>query len=85
MLVTIINSELYIIIPLSAKQPGVVSSARKPCLTGSVRKLKNIAADLHNFILKWERLNDEGFSIASQIVNLEISKRYVYDAFSLMK
>ncbi|XP_023654834.1 cyclin-dependent kinase 2-interacting protein isoform X1 [Paramormyrops kingsleyae] len=58
-----------------AKQPGVVSSARKPCLTGSVRKLKNIAADLHNFIFKWERLNDEGFSIASQIVNLEISKR----------
>ncbi|XP_048830922.1 cyclin-dependent kinase 2-interacting protein isoform X2 [Brienomyrus brachyistius] len=60
---------------METKQQGVVSSARKPCLSGSVRKLKNIAADLHNFILKWERLNDEGFSIASQIVNLEISKR----------
>lgn len=47
---------------------------KKGNLTGSARKLKDNAADWHNLILKWERLNDEGSTTATQIVNLVLSK-----------
>ncbi|XP_052000910.1 cyclin-dependent kinase 2-interacting protein-like isoform X2 [Xyrauchen texanus] len=48
---------------------------RKGNLAGSARKLKDNAADWHNFIQKWERLNDEGAAIATSIVNLGLSKK----------
>ncbi|XP_018976167.1 cyclin-dependent kinase 2-interacting protein-like [Cyprinus carpio] len=48
---------------------------KKGNLTGSARKLKDDAADWHNLILKWERLNDEGSTIATKIVNLGLSKK----------
>ncbi|KAL2098972.1 hypothetical protein ACEWY4_005452 [Coilia grayii] len=51
-----------------------VTPGRKGNLTGSARKLKDNAADWHNFILKWERLNDEGSAHATKIVNLVLSK-----------
>ncbi|XP_036398879.1 cyclin-dependent kinase 2-interacting protein [Megalops cyprinoides] len=57
--------------------PGVSTPSRKPVLTGSARKIKDNAADWHNFILKWERLNDDGYTIANQIVNLTLSKASV--------
>ncbi|XP_067098799.1 cyclin-dependent kinase 2-interacting protein [Osmerus mordax] len=47
---------------------------RKTAVTGSARKLKDNAADWHNLILKWDKLNDEGSTIANKIVNLGISK-----------
>ncbi|XP_058255303.1 cyclin-dependent kinase 2-interacting protein-like [Hemibagrus wyckioides] len=47
---------------------------RKGNLTGSARKVKDNAADWHNLILKWERLSDEGSSIATKIVNFRLSK-----------
>uniref|UniRef100_A0A8C1XMW4 Cyclin-dependent kinase 2 interacting protein n=1 Tax=Cyprinus carpio TaxID=7962 RepID=A0A8C1XMW4_CYPCA len=46
---------------------------KKGNLTGSARKLKDDAADWHNLILKWERLNDEGSTIATKIVNLGLN------------
>ncbi|XP_062378604.1 cyclin-dependent kinase 2-interacting protein isoform X2 [Sardina pilchardus] len=51
-----------------------LTPGRKGNLTGSARKLKDNAADWHNFILKWERLNDEGSATATKIVNLVLSK-----------
>ncbi|XP_030643290.1 cyclin-dependent kinase 2-interacting protein [Chanos chanos] len=50
------------------------SSARKGNLTGSARKLSDNAADWHNLTLKWERLNDEGSTVATKIVNLRLAK-----------
>ncbi|XP_043119735.1 cyclin-dependent kinase 2-interacting protein-like [Puntigrus tetrazona] len=47
---------------------------KKGNLTGSARKLKDNAADWHNLILKWERLNEEGSTTATKIVNLGLSK-----------
>lgn len=61
---------LYGFIMSEATTPG-----RKGNLTGSARKLKDDAADWHNLILKWERLNDEGSTIATKIVNLGLSKK----------
>ncbi|XP_043118741.1 cyclin-dependent kinase 2-interacting protein isoform X2 [Puntigrus tetrazona] len=48
---------------------------KKGNLTGSARKLKDNAADWHNLILKWERLNEEGSTTATKIVNLGLSKK----------
>ncbi|XP_069063407.1 cyclin-dependent kinase 2-interacting protein [Pleurodeles waltl] len=42
-------------------------------VSGSARKVKDNAADWHNFVLKWEKLNDIGFNAANKIVNLKIS------------
>lgn len=51
------------------------TTPQKGNLTGSGRKLKDDAADWHNLILKWERLNDEGSTIATKIVNLGLNKK----------
>ncbi|KAI1895015.1 hypothetical protein AGOR_G00101920 [Albula goreensis] len=59
---------------MEAKSPGMPTSGRKSAVSGSGRKLKDNAADWHNYILKWEKLNDEGSTIANQIVNLRLSK-----------
>jgi len=37
-------------------------------LTGSSRKLKDNAADWHNLMLRWEKLNDQGATAADAIV-----------------
>lgn len=42
-------------------------------LTGSARKIKDNAADFHNVILRWDRLNDEGFTVATRISNIRSS------------
>ncbi|XP_063039789.1 cyclin-dependent kinase 2-interacting protein-like [Engraulis encrasicolus] len=60
-----------------------VTPGRKGNLTGSARKLKDNAADWHNFSLKWERLNDEGSAHATKIVNLVLTKEPVKET-SLM-
>ncbi|KAM9465990.1 cyclin-dependent kinase 2-interacting protein [Clarias gariepinus] len=58
---------------------------RKGNLTGSARKLKDNAADWHNFIQKWERLSDEGSTIATKIVNFKLSKESVKEQEVVME
>ncbi|XP_013929006.1 PREDICTED: cyclin-dependent kinase 2-interacting protein [Thamnophis sirtalis] len=47
------------------------STPRTPVLSISARKIKDNAADWHNLVMKWETLNDNGFSIATKIVNIK--------------
>ncbi|KAK3505805.1 hypothetical protein QTP70_019713, partial [Hemibagrus guttatus] len=58
---------------------------RKGNLTGSARKVKDNAADWHNLILKWERLSDEGSTIATKIVNFRLSKESVKEPEVMME
>ncbi|XP_048047427.1 cyclin-dependent kinase 2-interacting protein [Megalobrama amblycephala] len=58
---------------------------KKGNLTGSARKIKDNAADWHNLILKWERLNDEGSTIATKIVNLGLNKKSNTESDILME
>ncbi|XP_067681624.1 cyclin-dependent kinase 2-interacting protein-like [Haliotis asinina] len=43
-------------------------------LTGILRKVKDTAADVHNQLLKWKKLNTEGSNIISEIANTKIEK-----------
>uniref|UniRef100_A0A669BMD6 Cyclin dependent kinase 2 interacting protein n=1 Tax=Oreochromis niloticus TaxID=8128 RepID=A0A669BMD6_ORENI len=43
---------------------GLVTSA---AITGSARKIKDNAADWHNMMLRWDRLNEDGFMAAASI------------------
>ncbi|XP_053700519.1 cyclin-dependent kinase 2-interacting protein [Synchiropus splendidus] len=53
---------------------GWSPAARKSsAVTGSARKLRDTAADWHNLILRWEKLNDEGLTVATSVVNLRRS------------
>ncbi|XP_026194968.1 cyclin-dependent kinase 2-interacting protein isoform X2 [Anabas testudineus] len=49
-----------------------MTSANRKCsaVTGSGRKIKDNTADWHNLILKWEKVNEEGFSTAAKIINI---------------
>uniref|UniRef100_A0A8C6V6Z2 Uncharacterized protein n=1 Tax=Naja naja TaxID=35670 RepID=A0A8C6V6Z2_NAJNA len=42
----------------------------------SARKIKDNAADRHNLMMKWETLNDNGFSIANKIVNIKNATQF---------
>ncbi|XP_070576715.1 cyclin-dependent kinase 2-interacting protein-like isoform X1 [Ptychodera flava] len=53
-------------------QSSVKQSPKPTALTGSARKIKDHCADWHNYIHKWETLNDQGFQVASQIVNCKL-------------
>ncbi|XP_029982304.1 cyclin-dependent kinase 2-interacting protein isoform X4 [Sphaeramia orbicularis] len=50
------------------------SNRKCSALTGSSRKIKDNAADWHNLLLRWERLNDHGFDVAQNIVNLRLRR-----------
>ncbi|XP_015746613.1 cyclin-dependent kinase 2-interacting protein isoform X2 [Python bivittatus] len=52
------------------------STPRTPVLSVSARKIKDNAADWHNLMMKWETLNDNGFSIATKIVNIKNATRF---------
>uniref|UniRef100_A0A4W4GD46 Cyclin-dependent kinase 2 interacting protein n=1 Tax=Electrophorus electricus TaxID=8005 RepID=A0A4W4GD46_ELEEL len=67
------------------KYSETTTPARKGNLTGSARKLKDNAADWHNLILKWDRLNEEGSSVAAKIVNSKISKESLKEHDVLME
>ncbi|XP_071601640.1 cyclin-dependent kinase 2-interacting protein isoform X1 [Heliangelus exortis] len=60
---------------MAAKSPAD-STPRRPVLSVSARKLKDNAADWHNLMMKWERLNDKGFTTANKIVNMKISEQF---------
>uniref|UniRef100_A0A8C5RSZ7 Cyclin-dependent kinase 2-interacting protein n=1 Tax=Laticauda laticaudata TaxID=8630 RepID=A0A8C5RSZ7_LATLA len=52
------------------------STPRTPVLSMSARKIKDNAADWHNLMMKWETLNDNGFSIANKIVNIKNATQF---------
>ncbi|XP_040916364.1 cyclin-dependent kinase 2-interacting protein [Toxotes jaculatrix] len=54
----------------------MVTSANRKCsaVTGSARKIKDNAADWHNLMLRWEKLSEDGFNTAANIVNMRISQ-----------
>ncbi|XP_074547643.1 cyclin-dependent kinase 2-interacting protein [Halichoeres trimaculatus] len=53
----------------------VTSANRKSsAVTGSARKIKDNAADWHNLMMKWEKLNNEGFGVANNIVNFRLTR-----------
>ncbi|XP_056248953.1 cyclin-dependent kinase 2-interacting protein isoform X1 [Seriola aureovittata] len=54
----------------------MVTSTNRKCsaVTGSARKIKDNAADWHNLILRWEKLNEDGFNVAAYIVNMRLSQ-----------
>ncbi|KAM9777967.1 cyclin-dependent kinase 2-interacting protein [Neosynchiropus ocellatus] len=54
----------------SANIAGSPAIRKSPAVTGSARKIKDNAADWHNLILRWEKINDEGLTAATNIVNL---------------
>ncbi|KAL7380219.1 hypothetical protein ABVT39_013862 [Epinephelus coioides] len=43
-------------------------------MEGSARKIKDNAADWHNLMLRWEKLNDEGFKVAGNIVDIRLTR-----------
>nr|XP_043903678.1 cyclin-dependent kinase 2-interacting protein [Solea senegalensis] len=53
-----------------------VTSFNRKCsaVTGSARKIRDNMADWHNLMLKWDKLNEDGFSVASNVVNLRLSQ-----------
>ncbi|XP_054653702.1 cyclin-dependent kinase 2-interacting protein isoform X2 [Dunckerocampus dactyliophorus] len=59
---------------LSGDVTNVTLANRKcPAVTGSARKIKDNGADWHNLMLRWEKLNDEGFTTVGNIVNVRLS------------
>ncbi|XP_069714962.1 cyclin-dependent kinase 2-interacting protein isoform X1 [Phaenicophaeus curvirostris] len=58
-----------------SKSP-VDGTPRRPVLSVSARKIKDNAADWHNLMMKWERLNDDGFTTANKIVNMKIGEQF---------
>ncbi|XP_032633292.1 cyclin-dependent kinase 2-interacting protein isoform X4 [Chelonoidis abingdonii] len=57
------------------KSPAAVAPKR-PVLSVSARKIKDNAADWHNLMMKWETLNNNGFTTANKIVNLKIGTQF---------
>ncbi|XP_064919531.1 cyclin-dependent kinase 2-interacting protein isoform X2 [Columba livia] len=60
---------------MAAKSPAD-GTPKRPVLSVSARKIKDNAADWHNLMMKWERLNDNGFTTANKIVNMKISEQF---------
>ncbi|KAF1375296.1 hypothetical protein PFLUV_G00238140 [Perca fluviatilis] len=53
----------------------VTSANRKcPAVTGSSRKIKDNAADWHNLMLRWEKLNEDGFTAAENITTITLTR-----------
>ncbi|XP_028994781.1 cyclin-dependent kinase 2-interacting protein [Betta splendens] len=60
---------------MEGKPDVTVTSANRKfaAITGSGRKIRDNAADWHNLMLKWEKLNEDGLSAATNIVNIRRS------------
>ncbi|XP_029282316.1 cyclin-dependent kinase 2-interacting protein [Cottoperca gobio] len=52
------------------------TSANRKCsaVAGSTRKIKDNAADWHNLMVRWDKLNEDGFSAAANIVNIRLKR-----------
>lgn len=55
---------------IPADVPMSSSNTKFSAVTGSARKIKDNAADWHNLMLKWDKLNNDGFQCATNIVNM---------------
>ncbi|XP_040055073.1 cyclin-dependent kinase 2-interacting protein isoform X2 [Gasterosteus aculeatus] len=53
-----------------------VSQANRklPAITGTTRRLKDNAADWHNLMARWEKLNEDGFTVAGNIVAIALTR-----------
>ncbi|XP_060552433.1 cyclin-dependent kinase 2-interacting protein-like [Ruditapes philippinarum] len=58
--------------PIKFKESPIQN--RQGNLTGSARKLKDGAADLHNLTQKWQVLNVDGANVVSEIANIKLEK-----------
>ncbi|KAM6912842.1 cyclin-dependent kinase 2-interacting protein [Xenentodon cancila] len=56
---------------------ALVTSSNRKCsaATGNQRKTRDNAADWFNLMVRWERLNEDGFAAATNIINLRRSQR----------
>ncbi|XP_029900848.1 cyclin-dependent kinase 2-interacting protein [Myripristis murdjan] len=45
-------------------------------VTGSARKVRDNAADWHNLMLRWDKLNDAGFAAAGRVVDLRLRQSH---------
>uniref|UniRef100_G3NKA0 Cyclin-dependent kinase 2 interacting protein n=1 Tax=Gasterosteus aculeatus TaxID=69293 RepID=G3NKA0_GASAC len=45
-----------------------------PAITGTTRRLKDNAADWHNLMARWEKLNEDGFTVAGNIVAIALTR-----------
>lgn len=46
------------------------SNTKFSAVTGSARKIRDNAADWHNLMIRWDKLNNDGFQFATNIVNM---------------
>ncbi|KAK5607658.1 hypothetical protein CRENBAI_024019 [Crenichthys baileyi] len=51
------------------------SNTKFSAVTGSARKIRDNAADWHNLMVRWDKLNNEGFQFATNIVNKRNSQK----------
>uniref|UniRef100_A0A8D0BBK5 Cyclin dependent kinase 2 interacting protein n=1 Tax=Salvator merianae TaxID=96440 RepID=A0A8D0BBK5_SALMN len=59
--------------PAGVRMAATSVTPKTPVLSVSARKIKDNAAEWHNLVMKWEALNDKGFSTATKIVNIKIA------------
>ncbi|KAM8914184.1 cyclin-dependent kinase 2-interacting protein [Spinachia spinachia] len=53
----------------------VTQANRKlPAVTGTTRRIKDNAADWHNLMARWEKLNEDGFNVAGNIVAMTLTR-----------
>ncbi|KAL6106117.1 cyclin-dependent kinase 2-interacting protein isoform X1 [Pungitius pungitius] len=53
----------------------VTQANRKlPAVTGTTRRIKDNAADWHNLMARWEKLNEDGFNVAGSIVAITLTR-----------
>lgn len=51
------------------------SNTKFSAVTGSARKIRDNAADWHNLMMRWDKLNNDGFQFATNIVNMRTSQK----------
>lgn len=66
--------------PHKSPVPQVEQQQSGRNLTGSVRKLKDTAADIHNLLSKWSSLNNQGLPIISDISNIKLQVLFKQDS-----
>ncbi|XP_041352395.1 cyclin-dependent kinase 2-interacting protein-like [Gigantopelta aegis] len=64
-----------------AKSPGTRSDgAHQGNLTGSLRKVKDGVADIHNLVIKWNKHHMDGLVIIKEIANIKLESVFNRDS-----